>query len=57
MPKFIELMTTENKIEIRISSMFIMKAFVIRKTNFNSIKYAPSRFLFCIHVLFRKCIL
>jgi len=33
-----------------------MKAFVIRKTNFNSIKYAPSRFLFCIHVLFRKCI-
>jgi len=57
MPTFIELMTTENKIEIRISSMFIMKAFVIRKTNFNSIKYAPSRFLFCIHVLFRKCIL
>jgi len=31
MPKFIELMTTENKTEIRNLSMFIMKSFEIRK--------------------------
>ena len=31
MPKFIELMKTENKIEIRNLSMFIMKSFEIRK--------------------------
>ena len=30
MPKFIELMKTENKIEIRNVSMFIMKSFEIR---------------------------
>jgi len=32
MPKFIELIKTENKIEIRNVSMFIMKSFEIRKT-------------------------
>ena len=32
MPKFIELIKTENKIEIRNLSMFIMKSFEIRKT-------------------------
>jgi len=31
MPKFIELIKTENKIEIRNLSMFIMKSFEIRK--------------------------
>jgi len=31
MPKFIELMTTEHNIEIRILSMFIMETFEIRK--------------------------
>jgi len=31
MPKFIELLNTENKIEIRNVSMFIMKSFEIRK--------------------------
>ena len=31
MPKFIELIKTENKIEIRNVSMFIMKSFEIRK--------------------------
>jgi len=31
MPKFIELLKTENKIEIRNVSMFIMKSFEIRK--------------------------
>ena len=31
MPKFVELMTTENKIDIRYLSMFIMKYFEIRK--------------------------
>ena len=31
MPKFIELMKTENKIEIRNLSMFIMTSFDIRK--------------------------
>jgi len=36
MPKFIELMTTEHNIEIRILSMFIMKSFEI----------CPSCFLF-----------
>ena len=30
MPKIIEIMTTENKIEIRNVSMFIMKSFEIR---------------------------
>jgi len=30
-PKFIELMKTENKIEIRRLFMFIMKSFEIRK--------------------------
>jgi len=33
MPTFIELITTENKIEIRNVSMFIMKSFEIRKTH------------------------
>jgi len=32
MPNFIELKKTENKIEIRNVSMFIMKSFEIRKT-------------------------
>jgi len=32
MPKFIELIKTENKIEISKLSMFIMKSFEIRKT-------------------------
>ena len=32
MPKFIELIKTENKIEIRNVSMFIMKSFEMRKT-------------------------
>ena len=32
MPTFIELMKTENKIEIRNLSMFIMKSFESRKT-------------------------
>jgi len=31
MPKFIELIKTENKIEIRNVSMFIMKSFEIKK--------------------------
>ena len=31
MPKFIELIKTENKIEIRNLDMFIMKSFEIRK--------------------------
>ena len=31
MPKFIELIKTENKIEIRNVSMFVMKSFEIRK--------------------------
>ena len=34
MPKKIELMKTENKIEIRNLSMFIMKSFEIRKEIF-----------------------
>jgi len=33
LPKLIELMKTENKIEIRNVSMFIMKSFEIRKTH------------------------
>jgi len=32
MPKFLELIKTENKIELRNVSMFIMKSFEIRKT-------------------------
>jgi len=31
MPKFIELMKTENKIDIRNLSMFIMKSFELEK--------------------------
>jgi len=34
MPKFIEIVTTENKIEIRNLSRFNMKSFEIRKTLF-----------------------
>jgi len=41
MPKFIELMTTEHNIEIRILSMFIMKSFEI----------CPSAFFLHVHVL------
>ena len=36
MPKFIEIMTTENKIEIRNLSLFIMKSFEIREKHFNA---------------------
>ena len=39
MPKFIEIVTTENKIEIRNLSRFNMKSFEIRKTLLN--KYDP----------------
>ena len=60
MPKFIELMTTENKTEIRNLSMFIMKSFEIRKTHTFLWLVCPSRFLFLyIHVvvlLIRNCI-
>jgi len=42
MPEFIELMITENKKEIRNLSMFITKAFEIRKKNF--IMYALHAF-------------
>ena len=41
MPEFIELMITENKKEIRNLSMFITKAFEIRK---NFIMYALHAF-------------
>ena len=45
MPEFIELMITENKKEIRNLSMFITKAFEIRKKLYY---VCPSRFLSCI---------
>jgi len=35
MPTFIELIKTENKIEIRNLSMFIMKSFEIRRKLFD----------------------
>ena len=45
MPNVFELMTTENIIEIRNLSMFIMKSLKIRQKNFILIKYAPLAFL------------
>ena len=45
MQKFNELMKTENKIEIRNLSMFIMKSFDIRKEPLVSL-VCPSLFLF-----------
>ena len=50
MPKYIELMKTENKIEIRNLSMFIMTYFEIRKTLY-IVKYAPHAFFLYIHVV------
>ena len=44
MPNVVELMTTENKIEIRHLSMFIRKAIEIRIFIICSIKYAPRAF-------------
>jgi len=44
MPKFIEQMTTENVTEISNLSMYITKAFEIRKKTLTLIKYSPSRF-------------
>ena len=48
MPKFVELMTTENKIDIRYLSMFIMKYFEIRNKN---TKYNPRAFYLYINVV------
>ena len=44
MPKFIELIKTENKTEIRNLSMFIMKSLYFDK-------YAPHAFFLYIHVV------
>ena len=44
MPRFIEQMTTENVTEISNLSMYITKAFEIRKKTLTLIKYCPSRF-------------
>jgi len=51
MPTFIELMKTENKIEIRKLSMFIMKSFEIRKTTLFGLVYAPHALFLYIHVV------
>ena len=59
MPKFIELMTTENKTEIRKLSMFIMKSFEIRKKHFSLISMHLTLSFLYIHVvdlLIRNCI-
>jgi len=40
----IELIITENKIETRNVSMFILKAFEIRENNYSLTKYAPRAF-------------
>jgi len=58
MPKFIELMTTENKTEIRNLSMFIMKSFEIRKKHFSLISMPLTLSFLYIHVvdlLIRNC--
>jgi len=57
MHKFIELITTENLIEIGNLSMYITKAFEIRKKLFISIKYAPHAFIYIAVVLICKCII
>jgi len=49
MPKFIELMTTENVTEIRNVSMYIMKSFEIRKKSL--FRVSMSLTLSCIYVL------
>jgi len=49
MPKKIELMKTENKIEIRNLSMFIMKSFEIRKEIFILISM-PLTLSFCTYM-------
>ena len=49
MPKFIELIKTENKIEIRNLSMSIMKSFEIRKKTFIFIRM-PLPLSFCIYM-------
>ena len=56
MPKFIELMATENVTEIINLFMFIMKAFEIRKITFISIKYAPHAFMYIVVVVIYNCI-
>ena len=50
MPKFIELIKTENKIEIINLDMFIMKSFEIRKKLYFD-QYAPHAFFLYIHVV------
>ena len=58
MPKIIEIMTTENKIEIRNVSMFIMKSFEIRKKLYFD-QYAPYTFFLYTHeveLLIYNCI-
>ena len=50
MPKFIELIKTENKTEIRNVSMFIMKSFEIRKKLYFD-EYAPHAFFLYTHVV------
>jgi len=49
MPKFIELMTTENVTEIRNVSMYIMKSFEIRKKTL--FRVSMSLTLSCIYLL------
>ena len=58
MPNVFELMTTENIIEIRNLSMFIMKSLKIRQKNFILIKYAPLAFLYIpvVDLLMCNCI-
>jgi len=51
MPKFIELMKTENKIDIRNLSMFIMKSFELENPPLYFDWYAPHAFFLYIHVV------
>jgi len=55
MPKFVELMTTENVIEIRIVSMHIMKCFEFLKKKY-FIEHARHAFLYLVDVLICNCI-
>ena len=49
MPKFIELIKTENVTELRNLSLYITKVFEIKK-NIILIKYAPHAFMYIVIV-------
>jgi len=58
MPNFIELLKTENKIEIRNVFIFITKSFELRKKHFilRSMPLMLSFFIYVVDLLICNCI-